>query len=403
MRSSIRIRRMPTIAAGPTRPMPSPIRPLTDYVPIWDSVEEREPLDRLRHALDEFRQTKLQLLATDSSLGRAEIIEAPAHAPDSQARRGDPSLGGGPGRQPRRLRSVPIGHYLRVQPPTSGASGGASVWRSRAAWPSRCSPFCTSVASKRRLERQRLDEELSARELQQLSSRLITVQEEERRSIARELHDEVGPGPDGDQGRTGRRPEHDRRQPASTRISWKTSGRSPRARCSRSAICRTGCTRPSSTTSAWSKPSSGICASSAAVTTCGSKSLNVNMADRLAADIETSVYRIVQEALTNVAKHARATTCRLTLQRLANTVLVTLEDDGVGFDPAEREPDGPKPWPDRHPGAGHPVARHGAHRKRARKGHAVDGRTSGSFARTGGGRLDVRSGMPVENQVAARG
>jgi signal transduction histidine kinase len=39
--------------------------------------------------------------------------------------------------------------------------------------------------------------------------------------------------------------------------------------------------------------------------------------------------------LTNIAKHARATNCRVYLQRLPTTVLVTIEDDGAGFDEAE--------------------------------------------------------------------
>ena len=38
--------------------------------------------------------------------------------------------------------------------------------------------------------------------------------------------------------------------------------------------------------------------------------------ERLAPETEAGIYRIVQEALTNVAKHAQATTCRVFLQRL---------------------------------------------------------------------------------------
>ena len=55
------------------------------------------------------------------------------------------------------------------------------------------------------------------------------------------------------------------------------------------------------------------------------------MEERLTPEIEAAAYRIVQEALTNVAKHARATICRVYLQRLPNTVLITIEDDGVGI------------------------------------------------------------------------
>jgi two-component system NarL family sensor kinase len=54
----------------------------------------------------------------------------------------------------------------------------------------------------------------------------------------------------------------------------------------------------------------------------------------LPAAVEVAVYRIVQEALTNVARHARATTC---VVRLARNDDVTLEiaDDGIGI-PAGR-------------------------------------------------------------------
>jgi len=67
----------------------------------------------------------------------------------------------------------------------------------------------------------------------------------------------------------------------------------------------------------------------------GVELLQDGMQERLAPEVEAGVYRIVQEALTNVAKHAKATTCRVFLQRLPNTVLVTIEDDGIGFRPEE--------------------------------------------------------------------
>ena len=66
--------------------------------------------------------------------------------------------------------------------------------------------------------------------------------------------------------------------------------------------------------------------------------LHERMDERLAPEIETAAYRIVQEALTNVAKHARATVCRVYLQRLPNTVLITIEDNGAGFDTASEPP-----------------------------------------------------------------
>ena len=55
--------------------------------------------------------------------------------------------------------------------------------------------------------------------------------------------------------------------------------------------------------------------------------------DRLASETETTLYRIAQEALTNVAKHARAGNVEVILERRADHVLLIVEDDGVGFDP----------------------------------------------------------------------
>ncbi|MCP6467944.1 ATP-binding protein, partial [Klebsiella pneumoniae] len=52
---------------------------------------------------------------------------------------------------------------------------------------------------------------------------------------------------------------------------------------------------------------------------------------RLPTGIETAVYRIVQEALTNVLKHARAATVGVTVEQHPEEVRVIIEDDGIGF------------------------------------------------------------------------
>ncbi len=57
--------------------------------------------------------------------------------------------------------------------------------------------------------------------------------------------------------------------------------------------------------------------------------------DRLASEAETTLYRIAQEALTNVAKHAHAQRVDVILERQADSVLLIVEDDGVGFDAGE--------------------------------------------------------------------
>ncbi len=60
--------------------------------------------------------------------------------------------------------------------------------------------------------------------------------------------------------------------------------------------------------------------------------------ERLPADVETAFYRIVQEALTNVVKHARAGTVSILLTHRDGSAAAVVEDDGQGFDPsAEHE------------------------------------------------------------------
>ncbi|MEV6923535.1 sensor domain-containing protein [Dactylosporangium sp. NPDC051485] len=58
--------------------------------------------------------------------------------------------------------------------------------------------------------------------------------------------------------------------------------------------------------------------------------LELTETGRLAANVETTAYFVVAEALTNVAKHSHASECKVTLQRSAYGMLVTVEDDGVG-------------------------------------------------------------------------
>ena len=54
---------------------------------------------------------------------------------------------------------------------------------------------------------------------------------------------------------------------------------------------------------------------------------------RLPPEVETFFYRVVQEALTNVARHAQARTVSVVLNRIEGTAVAVVEDDGVGFDP----------------------------------------------------------------------
>ena len=54
--------------------------------------------------------------------------------------------------------------------------------------------------------------------------------------------------------------------------------------------------------------------------------------DRLPPHVETTIYRIVQEALRNVRKHAKASAVSVILQRHPDDVVAIIEDNGHGFD-----------------------------------------------------------------------
>jgi signal transduction histidine kinase len=62
--------------------------------------------------------------------------------------------------------------------------------------------------------------------------------------------------------------------------------------------------------------------------------LDTDVTVRLAPDLETVLYRVAQEALINVGKHASASTCQVSLCADESKVELRIHDDGDGFDPA---------------------------------------------------------------------
>jgi signal transduction histidine kinase len=55
--------------------------------------------------------------------------------------------------------------------------------------------------------------------------------------------------------------------------------------------------------------------------------------ERLPANVETVLYRMVQESLTNIVRHAHATRADVVLTVRDGKLIVIIEDDGIGFDP----------------------------------------------------------------------
>ncbi|HET8682785.1 MAG TPA: ATP-binding protein [Micromonosporaceae bacterium] len=167
------------------------------------------------------------------------------------------------------------------------------------------------------------------RDLQDSRGRLITAREEERRRLRRDLHDGVGPALTGlsMQVRAARKCIG---QPA--RVSTILDGVAADLKLCASEVRQLldGLPRPA-------ELDHGLQA--ALLAYCRrfdnpplSVELNVvDDLDGLPAAVEVAAYRIVTEALTNVAKHARARTCQVTVSR-RDTLSLEILDDGIGIE-----------------------------------------------------------------------
>jgi signal transduction histidine kinase len=59
-------------------------------------------------------------------------------------------------------------------------------------------------------------------------------------------------------------------------------------------------------------------------------------ADVLDSELETTIYRLAQETLTNIVKHARASHVHVSIHHDGSDLTLEIKDDGVGFDPEQR-------------------------------------------------------------------
>lgn len=193
-----------------------------------------------------------------------------------------------------------------------------------------------TIARTLRLERElehRLDENTRARaDLQELSARLLRAQENERRSLARELHDEVGQSLSAilmeaesavcanDPGET-----HDHLQ----------SIRTLAERTANEVRDLALLLRPSMLDDFGLVPALNWHARETAKRTGLKIAVSADEdADNLPDEHKTCVYRLVQEALNNAARHGNARNVEVAVKRENRRVLFTVRDDGVGFDPA---------------------------------------------------------------------
>jgi signal transduction histidine kinase len=168
-------------------------------------------------------------------------------------------------------------------------------------------------------------------QLAQLSSQLMQAQEEERRRIARELHDEIG------QALTAMKLElaiAARSAPASVAGSLQEA-RVITDRTLQSIRDMSQLLHPSMLDDLGLPDTATWYLRGFSRRTGITSDLVVDRLDhRLDPELESCTYRIIQEALTNVARHAAASRCRVEIAQLPSSLRISIEDNGKGFDPA---------------------------------------------------------------------
>ena len=182
-----------------------------------------------------------------------------------------------------------------------------------------------------------LEEEVRERtaaeaQIKALFKRLVSAQEDERRAIARDVHDHVG------------------QQMTALRMNLEAlqlralSGRPVGDQLERTQELASELDRSVDFLTWQLRPAAldeiGLSAGLAELVTGWAQRFRIEAAYddsgmegvRFAPEVETNLYRIVQEALHNVVKHARASRVAVTLSRLTDRAVLVIEDDGVGFD-----------------------------------------------------------------------
>jgi signal transduction histidine kinase len=305
---------------------------LQRYVPVLNSAPEREQFARLRGEVDSYRVAMFDVLSSDRSRWLSEARDLlRVHV------------------TPRRDTVIAISERVQTLNRAGYVQQQAEIARvyhevQRELWYLLGLALVIGIAVavlaviyadrlERRL-RQQMSRDLElAGELQELSAKLVTVQEQERRHIARELHDEIG------QALTAIKVE----LACAERTIEGAMGPTKLLQGVRSIT--DGAIHQVRDLSYLLHPAGldefGLVpAVDSYMKTFGKRHdiqielSHEGMVSRLSPDTEAAAYRIIQEALTNVAKHARATSCRVRIVRLADALHIMIEDDGTGFDPA---------------------------------------------------------------------
>jgi signal transduction histidine kinase len=174
-------------------------------------------------------------------------------------------------------------------------------------------------------------------QLKDLSARLVQAQEEERRALSRELHDEVGQALSAvlvelrnlSTGIAVRSEEQSRRHVETIKGLLEGTVRVVR----NMALLL----RPSMLDDLGLIPALKWQAREASKSTSMNVTVDVSVraelaSDELPDDYKTCIYRVVQEALHNCARHSRAASVRISVEQERDRLLLDIQDDGQGFD-----------------------------------------------------------------------
>ena len=302
---------------------------LADYEPVMGSSDESERIDRLKREVDQFHTISLQVLANAQvgNLQSARDTLTRLIVPRREAALAISDEVQSLNRRAFIAQQEDIAEIHRLAEFQSWRRLGLALVVGLGV------VLITSLYVGRlegRLREQLQRDARISRELQQTAAKVLNAQEEERRRIARELHDEVG------QVLTAIRVELDVAQRA-----IQSTGGDP-AILSEAQQISDGALQTVRNLTQLLHPAAlddlGLPAAIDASLRTLQRRYNIHTelehddrASDLPKDVELAAYRIVQEGITNVAKHAGASRCDVRLTRLADRLLVEIEDDGVGF------------------------------------------------------------------------
>jgi signal transduction histidine kinase len=303
---------------------------LESYVPVIGSAAELEGVDRLRAEIEHFRTTMLEVLASDSGHWRtnAQTLLRSRIMPKREL-----AL-----RVSDEAQAVNRLAYVRQQ---SAFADAYDITQTRL-WQGfgvillaslGISVFAIAYATRLegRLQAQRIKDIENTSDLQRLSAQLVNAQEDERRNIARELHDEVGQALLAIKVEVACAQRHTQAAGVDTKVFAGVNSLTENALQTVRDLSRI--LRPAILDDLGLLPA----LETHLVAFANRHHLRAEFHHdqfqrRLSPAIELAAFRIVQEALTNIAKHAKASVCRVSVRRQFETVVIAVEDDGIGFD-----------------------------------------------------------------------